>query len=234
MAAREKCHRCAARRAPKSSARVVFPAPPVLALPQQITGTGARQPGRAIRRAVTPRTRRRRAPAGAPASRLAAQNSGARMGKVQQRRRRPRRAARRRRRRRRAGLPHGIGAGGVGQQGRHPGRQRGGVRNLRQRPGRARAWSRVHENCRYAGRRPPVGRGGPAPTDSARPRPPALADETPDRQAGRTGQAHPWCRRSTIRPSRRVLAEPARGSAPDRQARQRWRRRARGGGARRW
>jgi hypothetical protein len=35
-----------------SSAAVVLPEPPAVALPQQITGTGARQPGRRIRRAV--------------------------------------------------------------------------------------------------------------------------------------------------------------------------------------
>ena len=43
-----------AKRRPMSSATVVLPAPPAVALPQQITGTGARQPGRRIRRAVVP------------------------------------------------------------------------------------------------------------------------------------------------------------------------------------
>ena len=35
-----------------SSATVVLPAPPTVTLPQQITGTGARQPGLATLRAV--------------------------------------------------------------------------------------------------------------------------------------------------------------------------------------
>lgn len=35
-----------------SSASVVLPAPPAVALPQQITGTGAVQPGRRMRRSV--------------------------------------------------------------------------------------------------------------------------------------------------------------------------------------
>src|SRR5690348_5453605 len=35
-----------------SSATVVLPAPPTVTLPQQVTGTGARQPGRATRQAV--------------------------------------------------------------------------------------------------------------------------------------------------------------------------------------
>ena len=39
-------------RCARSSASVVFPAPPTVALPQQITGTGARQPVRATRCAV--------------------------------------------------------------------------------------------------------------------------------------------------------------------------------------
>ena len=41
------------RRWPRSSASVVLPAPPTVTLPQQITGTGACQPGRAMRCAVT-------------------------------------------------------------------------------------------------------------------------------------------------------------------------------------
>ena len=52
VAAREEGRAAAGEAAPRSSASVVLPAPPTVALPQQITGTGARQPGRASRRAV--------------------------------------------------------------------------------------------------------------------------------------------------------------------------------------
>ena len=70
---------------------MVLPAPPTVALPQQITGTGARQPGRAARRAVTRAHSAAAVQAARGSTPSRCQNAGARIRRRRQQRRERRR-----------------------------------------------------------------------------------------------------------------------------------------------
>jgi hypothetical protein len=66
-------------RCARSSASVVFPAPPTVALPQQITGTGARQPVLAMRCAVIAAATPDNGASACASQPLRSQNAGARI-----------------------------------------------------------------------------------------------------------------------------------------------------------